>query len=198
MNNPATNDPLWDYMDRIRWRLRRIPEAESAEALREIRQHMEDLVADYMAAGAWREEAVRKAEKKFGSPEKVADRLITGSRRNPAFTFFLIICNSCWIVFSLHPTFAWSGIVFMAALGAIFGGLWAFEPTRRFRKYRDSRQKRTEVFWIVAAVTLLALQVATSPWSLTKTAMIEYALGGATGVPTYFLVKTLRQRHGKA
>lgn len=70
------DDPRLDaYISTIGGRLKRLSSAQREEELREIRQHLETLVAGHLAAGISQDEAVDAALRQFGHAEEMGREL---------------------------------------------------------------------------------------------------------------------------
>ena len=73
---------LEDYLSTFAARLGKLPGAQRDEELREIRQHLELLVASYRQQGKSEEEAVGLAISQFGRAEKIGRELGQVSRKS--------------------------------------------------------------------------------------------------------------------
>lgn len=162
MNSQPQPDILWDYMDRLRWRLRRLPEEQNADILREIRQHMQDLVADYQAEGASPAEAVRLAEEKFGSAEKVGDRLVRQRYGWPAILFILriFLLSISMSITSNEP----GEIAAAIGLGIGVGLAGAIEIEACGKWIPSPLRKRQEYVWITIGVLVLLAVIFFRSW----------------------------------
>jgi hypothetical protein len=69
------NTPLDRYIETIAARLKTLPAAQRDEEMREIRQHLDALVAGHRAAGLSEDEAVKVAIRQFGHAEQVGREL---------------------------------------------------------------------------------------------------------------------------
>lgn len=86
------NSELEHYLETIEARLKGLPSAQRQEEVREIRQHLEALVAGHRIAGLGEDEAVEAAIRQFGHAEQVGQELSKAPRqqRMRAFWPFLI------------------------------------------------------------------------------------------------------------
>lgn len=78
------NGRLEQYLTTIDAGLQTLPAARRAEELREIRQHLEALVAGHMARGAAEADAVEAAIRQFGHAEKIGRGLEAAWERRRA------------------------------------------------------------------------------------------------------------------
>lgn len=69
------NPRLDQYIETIHARLKSLPAAQRDEEVREIRQHLDALVAGHRAAGLGEDEAVHVAIRQFGHAEQVGREL---------------------------------------------------------------------------------------------------------------------------
>lgn len=198
MINPPDNDILWEYMDRLRWRLRRMPEDWVADVTQEIRQHLEEMVADLVAAGYSKEAAVRSAESKFGSPEKVGDRLMWG-RSGRA----IIVVFGCWMLYGYfyswsNNSFGWEGVISTILTGCALGVAGALQEEFQPKKPRTKEQRLKDNV-ISTAIGIGTLAAWFFIWQNTARAEYERTLINAIAMATaavlsWLLTRTLRER----
>lgn len=79
---PASPDvQIDDCMARLARQLKSLPAAEREEHLRELRQHLDALIAMHRELGAMEEEAVRAALHSFGDPTRIGRQMAQEWRR---------------------------------------------------------------------------------------------------------------------
>lgn len=203
MATGPADDILSDYIDRLRSRLRRMPEAWAVEVVREIGEHLEDMVADLVAAGSSQEDAARSAVAKFGSPEKVGDRLMRERNRRP-----VILLTAQMVLFSVLIQIDWlsgTGLLSLAAhIGTCLLGIslgltacyeenawkWRMQLRTKEEKRRDDFCTAIILVGVVVACTVMGfagrsftrLQI---PWLLVWAGSVAVAYGLAGVIRKY-------------
>ncbi len=83
---------LEEYLNQFALRLGKLPRAQREDELREIRQHVEALVASHRHDGKSEDEAVRLAIAQFGRAEKIGHDLSQVNRKKDLASTAAAIC----------------------------------------------------------------------------------------------------------
>lgn len=142
------NSPLDHYLETIEARLQGLLPARRQEEMREIRQHLEALVAGHRIAGLSEEEAVAAAIRQFGHAEQVGQALNQASQQQRMRYLWLILIYILTVAVSFgiyvindNPDTLFAKLVMAFSLPATILALGVAEVVQN---YLRSRNKQTQ------------------------------------------------------
>ena len=143
------NSPLDRYIADLGARLRALPPAARDEELREVRQHLDALVAGHLAQGQSEEEAIEAALRQFGRAEQIGRQLLRAWEKNRVPRLWLHAVAYLFMVALIYGAFAtandqptdfprWVGTQILLAL-TLPAGTLVIQVVRYLRTRRESR-----------------------------------------------------------
>jgi uncharacterized membrane protein len=136
------------YLEIIEGRLKGLPPAQRQEEMREIRQHLEALVAGHRIAGLSEDEAVAAAIRQFGHAEQIGQELSQASQQPrmrslwlPLIYILTVAVNLAIFAFNDAPDTWFAKLVMAFSLPA---GILALGVAEVVQTYWRARNQQTQ------------------------------------------------------
>lgn len=143
------NSQLDHYIASIEARLKSLSPARRQEEMREIRHHLEALIAGHRIAGLSEDEAVEAAIRQFGHAEQVGQELSKASQRQRmrslwSLLIYILTVAVNIVIFAINdaPDTWFAKLVMAFSLPA---GILALGVAEGVQNYLRSRNKQTQV-----------------------------------------------------